>query len=431
MKLFESEQGWRPLAERRRPRVLKDVVGQEIFFSPGNTLVKQLEKGLLSSLIFWGPPGVGKTTLGKILARESGRHFFFFSASMDGLKELRNIVGEAEKIREQEAEGSVLFCDEIHRLNKGQQDAFLPHVENGLITLIGATTENPSFEVNKALLSRCRVFVLAPLKDGDLLYILQKALNEDALLKTAGLKVDEVVLKWIVAQAEGDARKALNHLESLLPLAGQEISLEKVQSSFSKTFRYDKNGEEHYNLISALHKSLRASDVQASLYYCQRMLAGGEDRKYLLRRLMRVALEDVGLADPGALQQAAAVKEAVIFMGESEGDLALLQLVVYLASAPKSNALYEAEKKIKAEIEKTGSLPVPLALLNAPTALMKKLGYGKDYRYDHHFPHHYAGQSCLPENLEGSCFYRPGNFGFEKEIQKRLNWWEKLKKEAT
>jgi putative ATPase len=418
---------WRPLAERRRPQTISDICGQEKLCGEQGILTRAFESGTIVSMIFWGPPGCGKTTLGRLMAQNSKMDFQFFSASTDGLKDLRRIVAEAKEVQALGKKATLLFCDEIHRLNKGQQDAFLPHVESGLLTLVGATTENPSFEVNAALLSRCQVIVLEPLSAEHLLEIMNKALKEDALLKSSGLKLSKDSLELLAHMAEGDARQALLFLEALVPHVSEDLDEKRILEIVHRAPRHDKNGEAHYNLISCLHKSVRASHVQASVYYCVRLLESGEDPKFVCRRLMRMAVEDIGLADPQALQQAAACQSAVEFLGSPESHLALVQLSIYLASAPKSNTAYLAEKAAQDLFERTGQLPPPKSLLNAPTNLMKDLGYGKGYVYDHNADNSFSGQDCLPEEISDALLYEPGDFGFEKEIKKRLQWWQSLK----
>ncbi|MEW6685621.1 MAG: replication-associated recombination protein A [Candidatus Edwardsbacteria bacterium] len=421
------EKGFVPLAERMRPQNLDEFVGQEHLLAPGKALRKAIEQNELFSMIFWGPPGSGKTTLARIIAQRTGAHFVEFSAVVAGIKDVKEVIFEAEqrKLREKR---TILFVDEIHRFNKAQQGAFLPHVERGTIILIGATTENPSFEVISPLLSRCRVFLLNTLNEKNLLLILNRALQD----KQRGLaefqpKVESQALQFITQMSEGDARVALNTLELAVMTTKPEqnnerqIDLATAQEAMQKrVLLYDKNGEEHYNLISALHKSLRDSDADAALYWLGRMLSAGEDPLYLARRMVRFASEDIGNADPQALQVAIAAKEAYDFLGSPEGELALAQAAIYLATAPKSNAVYQAYSRVQEEIQQTGSLPVPLVIRNAPTRLMKEIGYGKGYKYAHNFPDASVDQEHLPPELKGKKFYHPTERGFEGEIKKRM-----------
>lgn len=418
-----------PLAERCRPRSLNQVVGQEKVLSESSLLYKMLKSGKLSSFIMWGPPGSGKTTIARLVANSADYNFLPFSAVFTGIKEVKQVMKDAENNIIFADKPTVIFIDEIHRFNKAQQDAFLPYIENGSIVLIGATTENPSFEVISALLSRCHIFVLEHLKDNDLLKILTNAAGE---YNPNSLEIPDEIYSKIIAHSGGDARKALNNLEAVLEHhPPQEIlSVESVGEILSnKSFFYDKNGEEHYNIISALHKSLRGSDPQAGLYWLARMFEAGEDILYIARRLVRFASEDVGLADPNALVQAIAVKDAVHFLGFPEANTALAQLVVYLATAPKSNSVYIAYNKAAKKAKETAHQPVPLHIRNAPTDLMKELDYGKNYKYDHEYRYHYRYQKYFPDDLQEQTYYKPSQFGFEKEIQKRLEWWKKLKEE--
>ena len=394
---------------------------------------RMLESGKIFPMIFWGPPGSGKTTLAQMMARYTRSHFVQFSAVLSGVKEIREVVREAEDRLKEKGQSTILFVDEIHRFNKAQQDAFLPHVEKGSIILIGATTENPSFEVIAPLLSRTKVLVLKSLRESDLEKIVQSALrNSDRGLGKSQAQLTPEALEMIKSLADGDARIALNTLELALSFTQPEadgtrlISRTMVEEALQKkALRYDKTGEEHYNLISALHKSLRGSDPDGALYWLARMLEAGEDPLYLARRMVRFASEDIGLADPQALQQALAAKEAYHFLGSPEGELALVQATIYLATAPKSNALYQAHGQIKKVIEKTGALPVPLHLRNAPTSLMKGLGYGRGYRYAHDYPEGLVAQENFPEELKGRRFYHPTDRGFEKTIKARLEYWRK------
>jgi putative ATPase len=418
-----------------RPTSLSEFVGQEHLLGKRKPLRNAIEGDQLSSMIFWGPPGSGKTTLARIIASTTNSRFIAFSAVLSGVKEIKEVIKEAEAQRTFHRRRTILFVDEIHRFNKAQQDAFLPHVEIGLLVLIGATTENPSFEVISPLLSRTRVFTLHSLKRDQLLVILNRALkDEERGLGKFTVEMEPKILEHTAAMADGDARIALNALEMAVmttPPDRKQVrritpkTLEAVMQR--KALLYDKDGEEHYNLISALHKSLRGSDPDAALYWLGRMLEAGEDPLYIARRMVRFASEDIGNADPQALQVAVAAMQAFNFVGLPEGNLALAQAAVYLATAPKSNALYTAYRNVQKDIQKTLSLRVPLRLRNAPTKLMGELGYGKGYKYPHDFPDHYVEENYLPEDLKGRIYYRPTNQGYEGEIRKRLNKWRRGK----
>jgi putative ATPase len=416
----------RPLADRMRPRTLEEFTGQEHLIGPGKPLHTQIERDDTGSLIFWGPPGTGKTTLAKIIATMTKAEFIEFSAVLAGIKEIKQVMSDAERAR-QYGTRTIVFIDEIHRFNKAQQDAFLPHVEKGNIRLIGATTENPSFEINAALLSRCRVYVLNPLTEAQIVLLLRRALTDNERgLGEIHLQASDDVLKKIASYSSGDARSAYNVLEVAAGLAQQStnkqaISDEIVRDALQRRILlYDKSGEEHYNLISALHKSVRNSDADAALYWLARMLEAGEDPLYIARRVVRMAVEDIGLADPNALALCMAARDAVDFIGMPEGNLALAQAVVYLSVAPKSNALYTAYSDVLQDVEQTSADPVPLHLRNAPTGLMKHLGYGKGYEYAHDLEGKVADMQCLPDNLRDRLYYRPTNEGIEKRIRERL-----------
>jgi putative ATPase len=410
-----------------RPRTLDEFVGQEHLVAPGKPLRTQLERDDIGSLIFWGPPGTGKTTLAKIIARMTKAEFIEFSAVLTGIKEIRQVMADAERAR-QYGTRTIVFIDEIHRFNKAQQDAFLPHVEKGNIRLIGATTENPSFEIISALLSRSRVYVLKPLTEAQVVLLLRRALaDEERGLGATKLRASDAVLAKIASYSSGDARSAYNVLEVAATLArahsevGAEITDDIVTDALQKrVLRYDKAGEEHYNLISALHKSVRNSDPDASLYWLGRMLEAGEDPLYIARRVVRMAVEDIGLAEPNALALCMAARDAVDFIGMPEGNLALAQAVVYLALAPKSNALYTAYAAVQQDVEATAAESVPLHLRNAPTGLMKGLGYGQGYQYAHDVVGKIADMQCLPDNLRDRTYYRPTNEGVEKRIRERV-----------
>jgi putative ATPase len=424
-----------PLAERMRPRTFDEFVGQDELLASGKPLREAIERDLLQSIILWGPPGTGKTTLARIVADTTKARFVSFSAVMSGIKEIREVMTEAERTRRATGRRTIVFIDEIHRFNKAQQDAFLPRVEAGDIVLIGATTENPSFEVNAALLSRSKVFVLRGLTTAEVTSILTRALaDEQRGLGRTPVDIDEDTLRAIAQYANGDARVALNLLElsvAAAPLVAdvRKIDLARVQETIQRrALLYDKSGEEHYNLISALHKSMRNSDPDAAVYWLARMVEAGEDPLYIARRLVRFASEDVGNADPQALTVAVAAKDAVHFIGMPEGNTALAQAAIYLATAPKSNAVYEAYNQAAEDAHQDVAQPVPLHLRNAPTKLMKELDYGKGYQYAHHEADAVADMSCLPPALSGRKYYDPKDRGFEKEIKRRLDGWEEIKR---
>jgi putative ATPase len=428
----------RPLADRMRPRTLDEFVGQEHLVAPGKPLRTQIERDDTGSLIFWGPPGTGKTTLAQIIAHMTKATFIEFSAVLTGIKEIKQVMSDAERAR-QYGTRTIVFIDEIHRFNKAQQDAFLPHVEKGNIRLIGATTENPSFEIISALLSRSRVYVLKPLAEEQIVLLLRRAIEDEPRgLGTLKLRASNEILTRIASYSNGDARSAYNVLEVAATLArehdskevGAEITTEIVQDAVQKrVLLYDKGGEEHYNLISALHKSVRNSDPDAALYWLGRMLIAGEDPLYIARRVVRMSVEDIGLADPNALALCMAAGGAVDFIGMPEGNLALAQAVVYLSVAPKSNALYTAYSAVQEDVERTAAESVPLHLRNAPTGLMKGLGYGQGYQYAHDLDAKVADMQCLPDNLRDRTYYHPTSEGIEKKIRERLE--EIRRKRAT
>jgi len=412
-----------PLAERMRPRTLDELCGQEHLVGPGKPLRVQIERDDASSMIFWGPPGVGKTTLAKIVAEATRASFIEFSAVTSGIKEIKQVMVEAAKAAELHSR-TILFVDEIHRFNKAQQDAFLPYVERGTIRLMGATTENPSFEIISALLSRCRVYVLEPLSGDCIVTLLRRALGDrERGLGALELAADDEALELIAGYSSGDCRNAYNALEVAAQLAGDEKKITRevaAEALQRRVLMYDKQGEEHYNLISALHKSVRNSDPEAALYWLARMFAAGEDPLYLARRVVRMAVEDIGLAAPEALNLCLSAKEAIDFLGSPEGDLALAEAVVFLCLAPKSNSVYTAYGAVLEEVEHTRQEPVPLHLRNAPTRLMKALDYGKGYRYAHDEEGKVADMDCLPESLKGRSYYHPTQEGREKQLAARM-----------
>jgi putative ATPase len=420
--LEEKDNQKRPLAERMRPERLEDFVGQEHILGPGKPLRRQIERDELTSIILWGPPGVGKTTLARLIARLTSCEFIPFSAVLSGIKEIKAVMADAERLR-RIGRRTILFIDEIHRFNKAQQDAFLPYVERGDIILIGATTENPSFEVISALLSRSRVYALRGLTVPEIVALLKRA------LPVVGLEAPEELLEQIAIYANGDGRQAYNTLEAAAAAsAGGVLSQQGVQDAINrKVLLYDKGGEEHYNLISALHKSVRSSDVDAALYWLTRMLEAGEDRLYIARRLIRMASEDIGLADPHALEQAVAAMQAVHFLGIPEGDLALGQAAIYLCMAPKSDAAYQAMNMVEADVERTIAEPVPMNLRNAVTRDMKAWGYGTGYQHAHQYEDAMVDMECLPPSLAGRRYYFPTERGLEKRIAERLEEIRRLR----
>jgi putative ATPase len=424
-----------PLAARMRPRILDEFVGQEHVLGAGRPLREAIERDVPGSMIFWGPPGSGKTTLAHLVANSSQRVFVPFSAVTEGVPRIREIVTAARGRLESGGARTILFIDEIHRLNKAQQDSLLPPSEDGTLTLIGATTENPSFEINGALLSRTRVFVLQPLTPEDVEVVLRRALeDEERGLGGQRLSVEDDALRSIAVEADGDARRALTVLEAAAAHVGEggRVTVEVAREAMQKRFaRYDKSGEEHYNLLSAYHKSLRGSDPQGALYWMARMIDGGEDPMTLFRRAIAMAAEDIGLADPNALIIAVAARDAFHMLGPPEGYLPLAEMTIYLATAPKSNSAKAALGAAMAAAQETPAAPVPLHIRNAPTGLMKELGYGKGYRYAHDSPDAYLPQEYLPDELRGTTLYQPGSFGYEKKVAERLAWWERKKAEAA
>jgi putative ATPase len=414
-----------------RPRTLEEFVGQEHLLAPGKPLRDAIDRGAPGSMIFWGPPGSGKTTLAHLVASSTARVFVPFSAVTEGVPRIREIVSQAQARLDSGGAQTILFIDEIHRLNKAQQDSLLPPAEDGTVTLIGATTENPSFEINGALLSRTRVFVLQPLVPDDIERVLRRALeDQERGLGRLGLAVDPDALRSIAVEADGDARRALTVLEAAAAHVGEggrvdsEVAREAMQKRFA---RYDKAGEEHFNLLSAYHKSLRGSDPQGALYWMARMIDGGEDPMTLFRRAIAMAAEDIGLADPNALTLAVAARDAFHMLGPPEGYLPLAEMTIYLATAPKSNSAKAALGAALSAAQETPAAPVPLHIRNAPTGLMKELGYGQGYRYAHDSPDAYLPQEYLPDELRGTTFYAPGPFGYERKVAERLEWWQKRK----
>jgi len=430
----------RPLAERMRPGNLDEFIGQMNVVGEGTLIRNAIEQDRIFSMILWGPPGCGKTTLARIIAAETRSHYVHFSAVLSGVKEIRAVIAEAQNQQKLYRKQTILFVDEIHRFNKAQQDAFLHHVESGMITLIGATTENPSFEVIAPLLSRCRVITLEMLTSDDIAAIISSALQDpDRGIGDLNLVLEPDALSYLIGIADGDARVALNSLEIASSLvanptefsekaASLTISLKDLEHALQKkALVYDKSGEEHYNIISAYHKSLRGSDPDAALYWLERMFAAGEDPFYIARRMVRFASEDIGNADPQALNVAMNAMEAFKFLGHPEGELAIAQAAVYLATAPKSNSIYAAYGEVQQVVKKAGSLPVPFHIRNAPTRLMKELGYGRDYKYAHNYKEAFTAQDYLPEKLKGQVYYRPSGRGYEKIVKERLDKWRSLK----
>ena len=434
----------RPLAERMRPGNLDEFIGQMNVVGQGTLIRNAIERDRIFSMILWGPPGCGKTTLARIIAAETRSYYVHFSAVLSGVKEIRAVIAEAQNQQKLYRKRTILFVDEIHRFNKAQQDAFLHHVESGMITLIGATTENPSFEVIAPLLSRCRVITLEILTSDDIAAIISSALKDpDRGIGDLNLVLEPDALSYLIGIADGDARVALNSLEIASSLVAQtneisekaaslNISLKNLERALQKkALAYDKSGEEHYNIISAYHKSLRGSDPDAALYWLERMFAAGEDPFYIARRMVRFASEDIGNADPQALNVAMNAMEAFKFLGHPEGELAIAQAAVYLATAPKSNSIYTAYGNVQQVVKKAGSLPVPFHIRNAPTRLMKDLGYGQDYKYAHNYKDAITAQDYLPEKLKGQVYYKPSGRGYEKIVKERLDKWRRLKRNVS
>ena len=434
----ETPSALQPLAERMRPRTLDEFIGQEKLLGPGKPLRMQIESDNIGSMLFWGPPGCGKTTLARLIARLTKSDFISFSAVLSGIREIKEVMAASE-LKSKSGNRTIVFVDEVHRFNKAQQDAFLPYVEAGHIIFIGATTENPSFEVISPLLSRTKVYVLDALATPQIAELLHRALTDkEHGLGEQNIAASEQVLFRIASFANGDARAAYNTLELCVrsanvgPDGALQITSELLEDVLQrKLLRYDKSGEEHYNLISALHKSVRNSDPDAALYWLARMLESGEDPLYLARRMVRMASEDIGLAEPGALAITLAAKDAFDFLGAPEGNLALAQTAVYLSLAPKSNALYTAYADVQEDVQKTEADPVPLHLRNAPTGLMKNLGYGKDYQYAHNYQEKVTNMQCLPDNLAGRSWYKPTDQGFEQRLRQRMSEIAKIKSTET